>query len=73
MCNQTSIGSTTWPAFARRFAWHASCVLEGSNVRAAREPVFGSEGAEMDLLYIALTVGFFALSWAFVVACDRLS
>jgi hypothetical protein len=27
----------------------------------------------MDLLYLALTVGFFALSWAFVVACDRLS
>jgi hypothetical protein len=27
----------------------------------------------MDLLYLALIVGFFVLSWAFVVACDRLS
>jgi len=27
----------------------------------------------MDLLYIGLTVGFFALSWVLVVACERLS
>jgi hypothetical protein len=26
----------------------------------------------MDLVYIGLAVGFFALSWAFVAACDRL-
>jgi len=26
----------------------------------------------MDLAYVGLAVGFFALSWAFVVACDRL-
>lgn len=32
----------------------------------------GEEHA-MDLLYIGLAVGFFALSWALVVACDRLS
>ncbi len=27
----------------------------------------------MDLLYLGLTVGFFALSWALIVACERLS
>jgi len=27
----------------------------------------------MDVLYLGLTVGFFLVSWAFVVACDRLS
>ena len=27
----------------------------------------------MDIVYIGLTVGFFVVSWAFVVACDRLS
>lgn len=26
----------------------------------------------MDLLYIGLTLLFFALSWAFVVACEKL-
>ena len=26
----------------------------------------------MDALYLALTVGFFALSWALIVACERL-
>jgi len=25
-----------------------------------------------DLLYLAIAVGFFALSWAFVELCDRL-
>ncbi len=27
----------------------------------------------MDILYVILTVIFFALSWAFAVLCDRLS
>jgi len=27
----------------------------------------------MDLLYLGLGVGFFALSWAFIVACERLA
>jgi len=27
----------------------------------------------MDALYVGLAVGFFALSWALVVACGRLS
>jgi hypothetical protein len=27
----------------------------------------------MDILYVILTVIFFALSWAFTVLCDRLS
>jgi hypothetical protein len=26
----------------------------------------------MDILYIALTLVFFALSWAFIAVCDRL-
>jgi hypothetical protein len=34
----------------------------------------GPEGAiEMDVVYVALTVGFFVVSWAFLVACERLS
>jgi hypothetical protein len=32
------------------------------------------EGAiEMDVVYVGLTVGFFVVSWAFLVACERLS
>ena len=27
----------------------------------------------MDIVYIGLTVGFFVVSWAFIVACERLS
>jgi hypothetical protein len=27
----------------------------------------------MDVLYLGLAVGFFALSWAFIEACERLS
>jgi len=27
----------------------------------------------MDLLYLGLGIGFFALSWAFIVACERLA
>ena len=26
----------------------------------------------MDFLYLGLAIGFFAISWAFIVACDRL-
>ncbi len=26
----------------------------------------------MDVLYLGLTIGFVTLSWAFIVACDRL-
>jgi len=27
----------------------------------------------MDWLYLGLGIGFFALSWAFIVACERLA
>jgi len=27
----------------------------------------------MDILYVGIAVAFFAASWAFVAACDRLS
>jgi len=27
----------------------------------------------MDFVYLALTIGFFAVSWAFIVVCERLS
>jgi len=37
--------------------WHGSCV--------PRE--------RMDVLYLGLAIGFFVLSWAFIVACERLS
>jgi hypothetical protein len=31
------------------------------------------KGTAMDLVYLGLTVGFFIVSWAFIVACDHLS
>ena len=31
------------------------------------------EQDHMDVLYLGLTIGFVALSWAFIVACERLS
>jgi len=30
-------------------------------------------GGGMDALYIGIVIAFFAASWAFVVACDRLA
>jgi hypothetical protein len=37
-------------------------------------PEAGKKGSHpMDVLYLGLTVVFFALSYAFIVACDRLS
>jgi hypothetical protein len=30
-------------------------------------------GSTMDLVYLGVAVGFFALSWGFIVACERLS
>jgi hypothetical protein len=30
-------------------------------------------GTRMDWLYLGLGIGFFALSWAFIVACERLA
>jgi hypothetical protein len=44
----------------------ASLVGEGASSSAP-------ERYPMDVLYLGLTVGFFLVSWAFVVACDRLS
>jgi hypothetical protein len=32
-----------------------------------------TEDRAMDVLYLGLTLGFFALSWAFIVACEHLS
>ena len=31
-----------------------------------------TEGSMGDLIYIGLALGFFGLSWAFVVLCERL-
>lgn len=44
--------------------------IGGTRTRLAR---VRNREEHMDLVYIASTIGFFALSWAFVVACDRLS
>jgi hypothetical protein len=30
------------------------------------------EGRAMDIVYVALVVGLFGVSWAFVVLCERL-
>lgn len=30
------------------------------------------QGRQMDLVYVALTIGFFALSWGLVKLCERL-
>ena len=52
--------------------WHGSCGVQQRG-RVSQGCSSNREGAEMDLLYIGLTVGFFALSWVLVVACERLS
>jgi hypothetical protein len=39
--------------------WYASCST-------------GQGGSSMDVFYLGLAVGFFAISWALVVACERL-
>jgi hypothetical protein len=40
----------------------------GRASRACRAP----GGDRMDLVYVALVLGLFGLSWAFVVLCERL-
>lgn len=40
--------------------------------RWAKAPALPFEGDTMDLVYIGLTVLFFALSFGFVALCDRL-
>jgi hypothetical protein len=49
--------------------WHGSCLSVSSKTPLRTAP----ERSPMDLVYLGLTVGFFFVSWAFVVACDRLS
>jgi hypothetical protein len=48
-----------------------ACFLPLRRVKAPR--LARRKGTPMDVLYLGLTVGFFLVSWAFVVACDRLS
>jgi hypothetical protein len=35
------------------------------------KPIFLAVGASMDIVYIAITAGLFALSWGLVRLCDR--
>ena len=49
--------------------WHGSCDASGSRTPFA--PAVRRR-KRMDALYLGLTVGFVALSWAFIVACERL-
>lgn len=63
-----------------RECWHLAGRVDGMvraiwarGTRVSQNQLARTEEQRMDLLYIGLTVGFFALSWAFVVACDRLS
>jgi len=50
-------------------AFLASCMLVASRLRTAARR---RRVKAMDVLYLALAAGFFALSWAFIVACERL-
>jgi hypothetical protein len=62
-------------------AWGVAAKPPGTrNARVARIVRWGGEyctilerSERMDIVYIGLTVGFFVVSWAFVVACDHLS
>jgi hypothetical protein len=49
----------------QRIAWERT--FAGSNLADD----WPEEVPMLDLLFVALTVGFFALSWAYVRACDR--
>ena len=51
----------TWPKAPER----------GTRSRSSRAIHHTTED-RMDLLYLGLGVGFFALSWAFIIACERL-
>lgn len=39
--------------------------------RSARSGRTSTEGECMDIVYIGLTLGFFALSWALIKLCER--
>jgi len=41
--------------------------------RGSRSSIRHTTGDRMDLLYLGLGIGFFALSWAFIIACERLA
>jgi hypothetical protein len=41
--------------------------------RGSRSSILHTTEDRMDLLYLGLGIGFFALSWAFIVACERLA
>jgi len=59
-------------ALARFMRCHA--VKSKTRDRRRSEPMpFREEQDHMDVLYLGLTIGFVALSLAFIVACERLS
>jgi hypothetical protein len=41
--------------------------------RGSRSSIRHTTGDRMDLLYLGLGISFFALSWAFIIACERLA
>ena len=61
-------------------AWPASCVRLIDSVWSDRGPGVAQlklvakvlEVAMDDVVYLGLTLGFFAVSWAFIKLCDRL-
>ena len=62
LCNASRNPRPQAPGIAFDRRWHGSC-----------DQLDGEEQNCMDLFYLGLIVGFFALSWAFIVACERLS
>src|SRR5262245_28732510 len=44
-----------------------------NEVHGSRSSIHRTTEDRMDLLYLGLGIGFFALSWAFIVACERLA
>lgn len=50
-------------------AWHAACSRVGGGPAPADRQ---RDGAVLDLVFTLATLAFFAIAWAYAVACDRL-
>ncbi len=55
---------------ARGNANHFAAVCNGGSGMATAHESLG--GVPMDILYVTITIGFFALSWGLIVLCEKL-
>jgi len=66
VCNEVAPTSHVWEAKCHirmrcRLAVHGPDLADGAT----------QEATMLDLLFVAMTVGFFALAWAYVRGCDH--